>query len=243
MTSTDVRSLVDVCDPMFQFACSFNRAVRDGQRPAPALAVVRAALERVFRNMATLAVEAGQEEQYDKVRPVLAFFIDLAILTSPAPWRADWPKLSEEDFGEQAPGTQFFVLLRETEADRSDDATERLKIFYTCLCLGFEGQHRDDPGQLHIIMEGLANRLNMPGESEMKRPVCGSDAHRPLPKMPPPPPDSGFAWKTLAFVAGGLVASVGISMLLYSYSTSDVRKNINLFNAKYPTIAESRSAK
>ena len=34
---------------------------------------------------------------------------------------------------------KFFDLLDETLNDPSDEATERLKIFYTCLGLGFSG--------------------------------------------------------------------------------------------------------
>ena len=62
-------------------------------------------------------------------------------------------------YKELAGDEKFFDLLDETLADSSAEATERLKVFYTCLGLGFCGWYAGQPEYLRGKVSDIAARL------------------------------------------------------------------------------------
>ena len=244
-TPTSIRSaasLSDVCEPIFTFMCGFNRAVRDRHCASPSLKVVQSVVDRVFRQTAQAAVHAGLEDQYHKVRPALVYFVDVMIWSSCAPWHSEWPLLSHAEYGVQVPGTEFYSLLRETEADRSEAATERLEIFYTCLALGFQGMYQDDERELRGILAGLANRLNVPDGAELKRTICGSESYRVLDKQMPAKPGWEFGMKVMVLSLGALVASVALNFVVYGLTTRYIHEQIGRFTEKVEPKAMGTAA-
>ncbi|MHC4199098.1 MAG: DotU family type IV/VI secretion system protein [Planctomycetota bacterium] len=136
--------LIDVCEPILLYLSSLRRAARRaGDLQASA---VRSAIKGIFAQVrAAAAADIGIETQYDEVELPLIFFVDLLIAESGFDFAQDWEPLGYER-NELAGDQKFFEMLKETLADDSDEAAERLVVYHACLGLGFSGKQADGMG-------------------------------------------------------------------------------------------------
>jgi type VI protein secretion system component VasF len=73
---------------------------------------------------------------------------------------------------ELAGDEKFFDLLDETLKDPSEEATERLKIFYTCLGLGFSGWYAGQPEYLRGKMLDISHRIRPAMDTDQSTRIC-----------------------------------------------------------------------
>ncbi|MEX2217762.1 MAG: DotU family type IV/VI secretion system protein [Phycisphaerales bacterium] len=150
-------TLLELCEPTFQYVCRLNRLARKGGNLGPE--EVRAQVKAL---LADARAKAGQAPnlaaQFEKIELPLIFFCDSLIRESRLPFAGRWADLAAER-NELAGDEKFFDLLEETLADRSEQATERLLVFYTCLGLGFTGWYNGQPEYLRKKMMEIAARL------------------------------------------------------------------------------------
>ena len=163
-------TLLELCEPFFQYLCRLNRSVRKGGTHD--LGQVRTEIKMLFEDIKGKATQdAGLREQYEKMELPLLFFFDFMIKESDLNFAQDWEELAIER-RELAGDEKFFDLLDETLVDQSNEATERLAVFYTCVGLGFTGIYTNQPEYLRRIMLRCAARLHdIMGPGEFSR-IC-----------------------------------------------------------------------
>lgn len=165
-------NLLELCEPLFQYICILNRAGRKGGNVE--YNTVRARLKSILEDLkAQSSTDPRLGPQYKKVEQALIFFTDSMIVESKLPFAQQWDNnrlayASQEMAGDE----KFFDLFDETLRDPSDDASERLAIFYTCIGLGFGGFFASQPEYLRKKMLEVAPRIRHLIESDRTVRVC-----------------------------------------------------------------------
>lgn len=147
-------TLPECCEPLFQWACRLNRAIRKNVAPPAACSGVEA--RKVLAQCAELAQSAGLAEAFTKIEPVLCWFVDSVGRMSPD--GAAWPSLAQErdlDDGKE----EFFDRVDAALRDQSPDVPQTLAVFYTCMGLGFMGWYAGQPDVLRRKMHDIAARI------------------------------------------------------------------------------------
>jgi type IV/VI secretion system ImpK/VasF family protein len=147
-------TLPECCEPLFQWACRLNRAIRKNVAPPASCTAVEA--RKLLAHCAEQAQTAGIGDAFARIEPVLCYFVDSVGRTSPD--GATWPSLAQErglDDGKE----EFFDRLDEALRDQSPEAQQVLAVFYTCLGLGFTGWYAGQPDVLRRKMQDLAARI------------------------------------------------------------------------------------
>lgn len=151
-------SLLEVCEPIFQYVCRLNRSAQKGcsLEIDRVRGEIKQTLEQVRSNSAAKPEVASQ---YDKVELPLIFFIDFMAKERSLGFGAAWSELASEK-QELAGDEKFFDLLDSELADPSKAATERLAVYYTCLGLGFTGIYFDEPEMIRKLMARISARIS-----------------------------------------------------------------------------------
>ncbi len=159
--------LIELCEPLFQFICRLNRSARKGGRLEMATAI--AEIKEIFATMSSKASgDPRLAAQYRRLELPLQGFVDSMVRRSGVSWASDWPLIS----GDLAIEERFFDLLEENLVDPSEEATERLAVFYTCLGLGFTGWYTGQPEFLRRKMMELSARLRGMIDKDTSAKIC-----------------------------------------------------------------------
>ncbi|HUS92326.1 MAG TPA: DotU family type IV/VI secretion system protein [Phycisphaerae bacterium] len=163
-------TLLELCEPLFQYVCRLNRSGRKGGSFEPAR--VRAEIVGIMEEMRSKAAAAANlTSQYDKVEMPLIFFVDFMIKESALPFARQWEEMAFQ-YKELAGDEKFFDLLDETLADPSQAATERLSVFYICLGLGFSGWYTGQPEYLRKKMLETSARVRQMMDVDAETRIC-----------------------------------------------------------------------
>ena len=162
-------TLVECCEPLFQFVCRLNRSARKGV--SPDAAAVRAEARQVLAECKTRATKESKQEGFDKVEIILVYFLDSMIRSSALPFARQWQDLAAER-GQMAGDEDFFDQLDNTLRDPSEGATERLAVFYTCIGLGFTGWYAGQPEVLRKKMLEVSSRLRGQMDADRSAKIC-----------------------------------------------------------------------
>jgi type VI protein secretion system component VasF len=151
---------LQLCEPLFNKVCLLNRMGRKGGANI-SYEQLRGEVETLFSELQKRAeADPGLRAQWAKLEMPLIFFVDSMIAESGLPVAAAWHQHRlAYDRKELAGDEKFFDLLDETLADSSAEANERLKVFYTCLGLGFCGWYAGQPEYLRGKAADIAARL------------------------------------------------------------------------------------
>ena len=153
--------LLDLYEELFQYVCLLNRmsnAKPEAQHDyARVRADVKGMIEDIARSTTTDVRLASQVRQLEK--PVV-FFVDNVISTSRLKFAAQWAanRLATER-NELAGDERFFDFVKQDLADVSEEAVERLAVYYTCFGLGFTGMYVNQPDQIRSLMEQIFPRI------------------------------------------------------------------------------------
>jgi type VI protein secretion system component VasF len=152
-------TLLELVEPTLQYVCRLNRLARKGAGASIGPEEVRGQLKALLGEARTRAGPThGLSAQFDKVELPLIFFCDSMIRESKLPFAGRWQDLAQER-NELAGDEKFFDLLEETIAERSEQATERLTVFYACMGLGFTGWYAGQPEYLRKKMLEVSAKL------------------------------------------------------------------------------------
>jgi len=163
-------TLLELCEPLFQYVCRLNRLSRTGCTLE--MDRVRSDIKILFDQMKTEAsTKAELTGQYEKIVLPLLFFVDFMIKESKLAFAYDWYELGRER-NELAGDEKFFDLLDENLADPSNAATERLVIFYTCIGLGFTGIYTGQPETVQRLMSKISARISEKMDADEKSYIC-----------------------------------------------------------------------
>ena len=166
-------TLLELCEPLFQYVCRSNRAARKGgAHEAPA---VRADLQKIFADMYSRSLSTPVlRDQYEKVRVALVCFVDYMVRTSSVPFAKDWKPMAQDEDTPVSTGDGYFFdpELKKTMEEKGAAADERLAVFYTCMGLGFFGAYESNPGEVKNKMREIAGRIRTMMDSEEAGRVC-----------------------------------------------------------------------
>lgn len=151
---------LELCEPLFNKICLLNRMGRKGAANL-GYEQLRGEIETLLSDLQKRAeAEPNLRAQWAKLEMPLTFFVDSMVAESGLPVAGTWHQHRlAYDRKELAGDEKFFDLLDETLADSSAEATERLRVFYTCLGLGFCGWYAGQPEYLRGKMADIAARL------------------------------------------------------------------------------------
>lgn len=163
-------TLLELCEPLFQYMCRLNRLARSGS--ALEMDQVRNDIKKIFEAMKAESLNiAALTSQYEKIELPMLFFVDFTIKESKLMFAYDWYELGRER-NELAGDEKFFDLLDENLEDTSDAATERLVIFYTCIGLGFTGVYTGQPESIKRLMSKISARISGMIDADEKSFIC-----------------------------------------------------------------------
>ena len=163
-------TLLELCEPLFQYICRLNRLARSGSTLE--MDQVRNDIKKIFEAMKAEALNnAALTTQHEKIELPLLFFVDFTIKESKLIFAYDWYELGRER-NELAGDEKFFDLLDENLEDTSDAATERLVIFYTCIGLGFTGVYTGQPESIKRLMSKISARISSMIDADEKSYIC-----------------------------------------------------------------------
>ena len=165
-------NLLELCEPLFQYVCILNRAGRKGGNLE--LTAVRSKIKDLFESLRSRAqADPRLNPQFKKVEQPLIFFVDSMITDSKVPFARKWDQdRLAYGFNELAGDEKFFDLFDETLKEQTDEATERLSVYYTCIGLGFTGWYSGQPEYLRRKMLEVSPRIRHLIESDTTVRVC-----------------------------------------------------------------------
>jgi len=217
-------TLLELCDPLFQYICRFNRSARKGGHHD--LIQVRQEVKAMLAEMKGKAQsQPGMLGQFEKIDIVLMFFVDFMIKSSPISNAGDWQELAFER-KELAGDEKFFDLLEETLSDRTDQANERLSIFYTCMGLGFTGWYTGQPEYLRKKMLECSTRIRNLIDTDQSARICPESYEHVDTSNLVQPPSASLVGIGIALI--GLIIVLFIAnAYMYRSSSSELTKALD----------------
>jgi type VI protein secretion system component VasF len=189
--------------------------------------VARAEVKALFEDMmAKAATDMRLSQQARKVELPLIFFVDSMIAEGNLPIAAQWNQNRlAYDRQELAGDQKFFDLLDETLADNSDDAAERLAVFYTCIGLGFSGIYFKQPELLRKTMLSIAPRIRHLVENDQNARICPDTYEGVDTRDLVQPPSSRVAFLGLAFAAVTIAVVISY-VVMYRQASGTLHRSI-----------------
>lgn len=242
-------NLLDLAEPIFQYVCRLNRLARrsgssakgdtsffsksatPGAAPVRGAAldygVVRAELKALLEDFVTKPrTDVRLANQAKKMELPMIFFADSMISESNLSFAQQWNqnRLAFER-SELAGDEKFFDLLEETLKDNSDDASERLALFYTCIGLGFTGIYFRQPEYLRSTMQRIAPRIRHVVEADTAARICPENYEGIDTRNLIQPPSSRMVLVTMIFLCFTL-ATLATYVLLYAKASKNLRASL-----------------
>ena len=219
-------TLLELCEPLFVKICELNRMARLGQSQdyLDARSEIKGLLDEIQQKA---SAEPRLAAQAKKLELPLTFFVDSMIGSSKLRLAPEWNanRLAAERYSELAGDDRFFDLLNETINDPSDEASERLAVFYTCLGLGFVGSLEGQPEPLKAYMGKITPRIRHLMNVDAKARLCQDAYENVNTTMLIQPPVNRLVPVLILFVflcLSTLVAYIG----MYVNATDDLDESI-----------------
>jgi len=163
-------TLADICEPIFQYICQFNRMSRSGRRHD--FGVVRAEAKALLAQCRQKAESTpGMAASWPTAELVLTFFIDSMVLNSKMGQMGGWRPMSH-DIGKLGFEEEFWDILEDVLKDPSDAATQSLGVFYMCIGLGFTGLYTGQPEVIKRKMLEISSRLRGMVDADQAARLC-----------------------------------------------------------------------
>lgn len=217
-------TLIDLCEPLFQYVCFLNRIQRKGGQME--FSEVRQTVIDIFTAMRRESAGDPQlSAQYGKMELPLVFFVDSII--SEAGWSvsAEWHQQRfayDPSINEMAGDEKFFQLLDADLAERSQTAMERLVIYYTCMGLGFTGYFSGQPKVIRQKIDEIGLRIRDVFHSDPLQRVC-PEAYFADTRNLIEPPARKLGVLAIA-VVGLFMTLIVLNVIMYDVAFKDVRK-------------------
>jgi type VI secretion system protein ImpK len=169
-------TLLELCEPLFTKVCLLNRLGRKGASLSSAVdpEKLRIEIKELFSDIQRRAnAEPGLAAQWQKIELPMVFFADSMIAECGLSFSANWNqnRIAYER-KELAGDEKFFDMLDNTLKDPSEEATDRLQIFYTCLGLGFTGLYAGQIEYLRRKMLDISQRIRPAMDTDQNTRIC-----------------------------------------------------------------------
>jgi len=224
-------TLVELCEPLFKRVCLLNRLGRKGGSISTVMDAEKLRLEikGIFADIEMRAsADPGLAAQWQKVELPMIFFIDSMMVECGLSVSAAWNQNRLAYERKELTGDEkFFDLLDDTLNDPSNEATDRLKVFYTCLGLGFTGWYSGQHEYLRGKMLDITHRIREAVDGDQNTKIC-------------PEAYIGVDTRDLIQRPGlniGLIAAIGLGLCLVVFTVE-----IYLFRAASLSLTDSLTA-
>lgn len=243
-------NLLDLAESVLQYVCRLNRLARrsgsaakgdtnffskaaaaPGAAPVRGAAldygVVRAEIKALLEDFVSKPrSDVRLANQAKKMELPMIFFVDSMISESNLSFAQQWNqnRLAFER-SELAGDEKFFDLLEETLKDNSEDASERLALFYTCIGLGFTGIYFRQTEFLRSTMQRIAPRIRHVVEADTAARICPESYEGVDTRNLIQPPSSRMILVTMIFLCFTL-ATLATYVLLYTKASRDLRASL-----------------
>jgi type IV/VI secretion system ImpK/VasF family protein len=228
--------LLDLYEDVFQYVCRLNRAAKTPAHPdfARVRSEIKDLLERPVRSTASDVRLSNQVKRLEL--PVL-FFIDNLICTSRLKFAPQWAeKRLASERNELAGDERFFDLLEQDLTDTSEEAAERLAVYYVCLGLGFTGMYVTQPEKIRSYMDQIFPRVRQWIDSDPRTKI-NEEAYRYTDsRVLTEPPSKRILLVAVIFLFVSLSVLI-VYYALYAKAVHDVTDSVNVIteNAKTET--------
>lgn len=170
--------LLELYEDLFQYVCRLNRVGKTQAHPeyARVRVEVKDLLEQAGRAASS---DVHLLNQVKRLHLPMVFFMDNLICTSRLKFAAQWAenRLANE-LEELAGDERFFVdFLEKDLTDTSEEAAERLAVYYVCLGLGFSGMYQGQPEQIRRYTEHIFPRVRQWMDSDPRTKIS-EEAYR-----------------------------------------------------------------
>ena len=219
-------NLLEIYEELFQYVCRLNRTAKTDAHPdyARVRGEIKTKLDEIVRNASS---DIQTLNQVKRLELPVVFFLDNVICTSRLRFAQQWAsnRLATEK-NELAGDERFFDFLEQDLKDTSEEAAERLSIFYVCLGLGFMGMYQGQPDQLRSYMEQIFPRIRQWMDVDPKTKIT-DDAYRNIDtRILTEPPSRKIIFVAILFVFLALVVFIVINGL-YLAACHDLTISIN----------------
>jgi len=164
---------LELCEPIFTRICVLNRLGRS-QGGSLTYDQLRLEMEQLIAGIRNSAeADPILRVQWQKLELPMIFFVDSMISESGLAVASTWNRSRlAYDRKELAGDEKFFDLLDETLNDASDEASQRLLVFYTCIGLGFTGWYAGQSEYLRGKMLDISQRIRSAMETDKTARIC-----------------------------------------------------------------------
>jgi type VI protein secretion system component VasF len=164
---------LELCEPIFTKVCVLNRLGRN-QGGLLQYEQLRLEIEQLMaRTQHSAEADPALRVQWQKLELPMIFFVDSMISESGLAVASTWNRTRlAYDRKELAGDEKFFDLLDETLNDPSDEASQRLMVFYTCVGLGFTGWYAGQTEYLRGKMLDISQRIRNAMETDKTVRIC-----------------------------------------------------------------------
>jgi len=164
---------VELCEPIFIKVCVLNRLGRK-QGDLLSYEQLRSEIEQLLAGVRNSAeADPALRVHWQKLELPMIFFVDSMIAESGLAAASTWNRNRlAYDRKELAGDEKFFDLLDETLNDPSDEASQRLVVFYTCIGLGFTGWYTGQTEYLRGKMLDISQRIRSAMETDKTVRIC-----------------------------------------------------------------------
>lgn len=225
--------LVEICEPLFQYICFLNRAAKVGE--SLEVNLVRSEIvARLDRIRAAAAGNADLSVNFEKIEQPLVFFVDSMIITGRSSVAAVWLPIAEERWGIATGDRDFWVHVEDTLRDRSDAATQRLLVFYTCIGLGFTGDKVGQAQTIALKQKEIYARVRSLVDAEQTVKLCPEAYEVNTIKLPLNLRDRIIG--IVIALAAMIVLLLLINMYLYERASADLNESLTrILETKAPS--------
>jgi len=218
-------TLLELCEPLLEYICRLNRAGRKGG--SFEYSAIRSDILGLFDQIRSRAgSDFKLSSQFKAVELPLIFFVDAMIAESKLPCARPWhnERLAFKR-DELAGDEKFFDLLDETLRDPSDEATERLTVYYSCIGLGFTGFYFSQPEYLRKKMQDILLRIRGHIEGDANARIC-PEAYEFTDSRDLIQPPTGRVWLMLVIFAICALTALGCNLYLFHRAAGDLRESL-----------------
>jgi type IV/VI secretion system ImpK/VasF family protein len=218
-------NLLELYEDTFQYVCRLNRAAKAESQPdyVRVRGEIKALFADVVRNAST---DVRLLNQVKRLELPMVFFIDNLICTSRLKFATRWSenRLAKER-NELAGDERFFDFLEQDLTDTSEEAAERLSIYYTLLGLGFTGMYQAQPEQIRRYLDQIFPRVRPWMDPDPSAKIC-EDAYRHTDtRLLTEPPNKKIILVSILFVFVSL-SILALCYGLYAKAASDLTVSI-----------------
>ncbi|HEY5910483.1 MAG TPA: DotU family type IV/VI secretion system protein [Verrucomicrobiae bacterium] len=229
--------LLETYEDLFQYVCRLNRAAKTQAHPdyARVRSEVKDLLEQAVRSA---SADVRVLEQARRLELPMIFFVDYIICTSRLKFATQWAenRLARER-NELAGDERFFDLLEADLKDTSEEAAERLAVYYVCLGLGFMGMYQTQPEQIRRYMEQIFPRVRQWIDSDPRTKISEEAYKFTDTRVLTEPPSNKIILVAIAFVFISLTV-LALYYALYAEAVDGLGRNVKVIQ-DHGQISES----